>query len=834
MKLTKKERHFLRSTALVTLSAVVLILSAAFIWVATLQVPDFRAFEDRKISNSTKIYDKTGLVLLYDVHHDYKRTEIQPEAMGTNIKNATVAIEDAEFYQHKGIRITSIIRAVLINLAHGEFSQGGSTITQQIVKNTLLTKEKTITRKFKEWILALKLERTMTKEEILTIYLNDNPYGGSIYGIEEASVTYFGKHPIDLTLAEAAYLAAIPKAPSYYSPFGKNLDKLEERKNLVLSRMDDLHFITPEEYAAAKAEAVVFLPQEPTGIKAPHFVFFIKDYLVQKYGEDVVENGGLKVVTTLDWDLQSKAEEIVKRNALLNEKNWNATNASMVAIDAKTGQIITMVGSRDYFDKAIDGNFNIATAKRQPGSSFKPFVYATAFNKGYTPNTVVFDVPTEFQSSCDPYGNAYPGHSQNDCYSPSNYDNKYVGPINLRNALAQSRNIPAVKVLYLAGIKDAITVARNMGISTLTDASVYGLTLVLGGGEVSLLDMTSAYSTFATAGIHHDPTGIISVTDEDGVTLETYTDSSKTAIPKNTALMISDILSDNTARTPLFGANSFLYFPGHEVAGKTGTTNNNKDAWLLGYTPDVALGVWSGNNDNKPMKKGSAIDGPMWNEFMKLLLAKYPNSSFEKPLINTDPSLKPILRGVWQGNQSVVIDTVSGKLATELTPPETRKELVVTDVHSILYWVNKNDPLGPPPANPASDPEFDHFETTVQNWWNANKFAYPSIAPSMIPTLIDDVHTLEHIPTAILNSPSETVLYGAVNPITVALLYQGFYPFQKMDIYANDQYIGTTSSHTYTFVPNELNTTSSINNLKVIVYDSVYNQQILNSTFSIN
>ena len=396
----KMEKEFRRikvpkNLLLFVVGIFILLAGVVIIWVSSLKIPDFHSFEDRKVVNSTKIYDRTGKILLYDIHQDVKRTDIPFEKMSVNIKNATIAIEDSEFYNHGGIKITSIIRAVLSNLLNSTGkTQGGSTITQQLVKNALLTQKKTIARKIKEWVLAIKIDKSIPKEKILEYYLNESPYGGNIYGIEEASKTYFDKDAQDLTLAEAAYLASIPQSPTMLSPYGKNRDKLDARKNLVLSRMLELEFISQEEYNTAQNEVVSFVPQETIGIKAPHFVFFIKDYLEQKYGSELVEKGGLSVVTTLDYDLQEKGEEIVKEGALQNEKDWNGNNAGLVAIDPKTGQILTMVGSRDYFDKAIDGNYNIATAWRQPGSSFKPFIYATAFNKGFTPDTVLFDLPT--------------------------------------------------------------------------------------------------------------------------------------------------------------------------------------------------------------------------------------------------------------------------------------------------------------------------------------------------------------------------------------------------------------------------------------------------------
>jgi 1A family penicillin-binding protein len=815
----------------------ILLIGVIIIWASSLKIPDFHSFEDRKVVNSTKIYDRTGQILLYDIHNDIKRTDIPFEQMSVNIKNATVAIEDSEFYNHGGIRITSIIRAALSDIFNiGGKTQGGSTITQQLVKNTLLTSKQTITRKIKEWVLAIKIDSSMPKEKILEYYLNENPYGGNVYGIEEASKTYFNKDARDLTLAEAAYLAAIPQSPTLLSPYGKNRDKLEARKNLVLSRMLALNFISQTEYDAAQNEIVNFVPQATIGIKAPHFVFFIKDYLEQKYGSDLVEQGGLKVTTTLDYNLQEKGEQIVKDGALQNEKDWNGKNAALVAIDPKTGQILTMIGSRDYFDKTIDGNFNVATANRQPGSSFKPFIYATAFNKGFTPDTVLFDLPTEFQTTCDAYGKALPGHNQKDCYMPSDFDTKYRGPMSLRNALGQSINIVAVKLFYLAGLSDSLKTAEDMGISSLTDISRYGLTLVIGGGEVSLLDITSAYGVFANDGVRNQYTGILKIEDMNGNVLEDYNSNPKEVLSKNTALTISDILSDNVARTPTFGASSVLLIPNRDVAVKTGTTNDNKDAWTIGYTPSIVVGVWAGNNNNVPMKKGgSAVAGPIWNKFINEALKVLPNEKFEKPNLETDPkTVKPVLRGYWQGNENFFIDKISGKLATENTPVETTQEKVITNVHSILYWVNKNDILGPPPLNPSDDSQFNHWEVPIQNWWAQNSWKYGVTTWAEKPTTTDDVHTSTSQPIISITEPDTTTIYPSDQKIQLIILSSGNFPLQKIDVFINDVFISTIKSpFNFSFIPEDLDNLKSDNELKIISYDTAYNRTENVSTFKV-
>ncbi len=828
IKKNKKRKFFFgKNFWMGFLSLFLLTTGSLVVWLSLMDIPDFNDFEDRKIVNSTKIYDRTGEVLLYDIHADTKRTSIPFGDMGVNIKNATVAIEDAEFYQHSGVRVTSTIRAVLSNIFNIGIGGGGSTITQQLIKNTLLTSEKKISRKIKEWVLAIKIEQKLTKEKILELYLNEAPYGGTIYGIEEASKTYFGKHSYDLNVTEAAYMAAVPQSPTKLSPYGKNRDKLDERKNLVLFRMKQLGYINQEEYDKAKNEVVVFLPKEAGGIKAPHFVFFIKDYLEKKYGEEAVEERGLRVTTTLDYDLQQKAEEYVKNGALQNEKDWNGSNAALVAIDPKTGHLITMVGSRDYNDKLVDGNFNVGTAVRQPGSSFKPFIYATAFNKGFTPDTVLFDVPTEFQTTCDPYGKALPGRDQANCYMPDNYDGKFRGPLSLRNALAQSINIPAVKLFYLSGLKDSLKTAEEMGITTLSDINRYGLTLVIGGGEVSLLDITSAYSVFANSGIKNKYTGILKVEDRDGNILEEYKPNPVDVLPRNTALLVSDILSDNTARTPTFGSNSSLVVSGHQVAVKTGTTNNNKDAWTVGYTPSIAVGVWAGNNDNKPMKKGgSAVAGPIWNNFISYALTKLPEEKFEKPDIYFDPSeYKPVLRGLWQGNESFYVDKLTGALATNLTPKETRVEKVLTNVHSILYWVNKNNIMGPPPTNPSNDPQFSHWEVGVQNWWKNNSYRYGNDFIYTKPSETDRLHTEGSKPKVEIIQPNSDTYYNANELISLQANSSGAYPITKADVLINGIYLDTISiPFSYSFIPNKLTNLSDNNEFKLIVYDSVYNK----------
>ncbi|HEC30509.1 MAG TPA: penicillin-binding protein, partial [Candidatus Yonathbacteria bacterium] len=701
----KKGNHPIKHFLFISASVGFIVVGMFLVWMSTITIPDFNSLSNpnRKITESTKIYDRTGEVLLYDVHDNIRRTVVPFDKISRFIKNTTVAIEDDRFYEHYGVRPLATFRAVFIQPLRGKGVQGGSTITQQVVKNSLLTNERKISRKLKEWILAIKLERVLSKDAILTLYLNEAPYGGNIYGIEEASRSFFGKNASELNLVESAYLAALPKAPTYYSPYGNNKNKLEERKNLVLKRMLELGYISKKEYLDAMEQKVEFLNKDPYGIRAPHFVIWVQEYLVKKYGEKAVREGGLKVITTLDYSLQQKAEEIVARFGKTNEEKFNAKNAGMIGIDPKTGQVLVMVGSRNYFDTKNEGNFNVTLGHRQPGSAFKPFVYATAFEKGYTPDTVLFNLRTQFSTLCD--SNGKPLYSEVDpksCYTPRNYDHKYGGPITMRDALAQSVNIPAIKTLYLTGIKDSLNTAVKMGIGGLTDPNKYGLTLVLGGGEVSLIDITSAYGVFANNGVRNKYVNILKIEDGKGNTLEEFTKKPQQVITKRVALQISDILSDNKARTPAFGSNSPLYFKGRDVAVKTGTTNEYKDAWTIGYTPSFALGAWVGNNDNSSMEKKVAgyIVTPMWNSLMKKVLETTQVEKFEKVQPETSFDLKPVFRGQWRGDVQYFIDKISGKLTTKYTPEELKQERVLTQVHNILYWVNKNNPRGPFPTTP--------------------------------------------------------------------------------------------------------------------------------------
>ncbi len=693
MHLKPRARHYLLLGILTVSGIGFLGAGALLLIIAGTPTPDITSFANRQVAQSTKIYDRTGQVLLYDYNRDAKRDIVPLSDISPNAVEATIAIEDSSFYEHGGIRIASIIRAALADLIPGGNTQGGSTITQQVVKNEILTNTRSISRKVREWVLAIKMEQVYSKDQILETYLNDIPYGGTLYGIEAASETYFGIPAKDLDLAQSAYLAAMVQAPSYYSPYGANRAALDAREQLVLDRMHTLGFISDADYASVKTEQVAFAPNgRTTTIIAPHFVFYILNQLEEQYGQNALVSG-LKVTTTLDADLQTHAESIIKDAAPTLLKNDNASNEAMVAIQPSTGEILAMVGSSDFFSTTTDGQYNAALALRQPGSTMKPFIYSLALEKGYTRDTVVFDTPTQFSTACAPSDIT---STTPPCYAPQNYDDKFRGPMTFETALAQSINVPAIKVLYLVGIQNAINLAENMGLSSLGDANQYGLTLVLGGGEVRLLDLTGAYAAFADGGVKNTPTGILEVDDAQGNVLEKYTPNPTQVLPQNIANDMNAMLSDNPARVPEYTLDSPLHFPGYDVAVKTGTTDDTRDAWVIGYTPSITIGTWAGNNDNTPMVKSIAgmILAPSWHDIMAYALTKYPKTYFGQ----ADPistSVPPMLQGKWQ------VPDASGVIAP----------------HSLLYWTNKNDPQGPQPQNPSQDPQFNYWEYGIAYWY---------------------------------------------------------------------------------------------------------------------
>ncbi len=609
-------------------------------------------------AESVQIYDRTGQVLLSEAAGDKQRSILPGDQIPDHVRQATLAIEDADFYKHGAFEFRGILRAIAVNVARIKFAQGGSTITQQLAKNAFLSSEKTVTRKVKEAVLAVRLEQYYDKDELLDLYLNHIPYGRNFYGIEAASQAFFGKPAKELTLAEAALVAAVPQAPTYYSPWGSRRDELLERKDLVLRRMEKQGYIDEARLEAALKEEVKFT-NEPVGvIKAAHFVNYVQEYLVEKYGEEAVAGGDFKVTTTLDWDLQQIAEEALKKGVEKNAKRNAGSNGAFLAMDPQTGQILTMVGSKNYFASSepegcidgktckFEGNFNVATqGLRQPGSAFKPFVYLTAFEEGLTPDTITWDTPTEFNTGCPSIPNYSAGEGS--CYHPRNFDGRFRGPVQLKEALAQSINVPAVKVLYFAGVNNAVETAKRFGITSFTDPKRYGLSLVLGGGEVKLIEMISAYSVLATEGRYHEPVAILKIEDNRGNVLEEYKESDgKEVVDPNYPRLINAILSSGDLRSPLYSASFGLtQVPGYEVAMKTGTTDNYVDAWTFGYTPNLVAGVWVGNNNQLPTHEGSSILAalPIWHEFMAQAVPGRPYAAFTPPA--PLPAENPVLRG---------------------------------------------------------------------------------------------------------------------------------------------------------------------------------------------
>ncbi len=616
-----------RKKAFPYLGFIVVILFFGFIfWYGILRgLPSPKQLTEREIEVSTKIYDRNG-VLLYKIYKDKNRTVIPLSKIPLHARLATLAAEDAEFYSHPGISIRGIMRAATKNIQKGELS-GGSTITQQLVKNALLSPEKTLTRKMREVVLSVEVELTFTKDQILEMYFNEVPYGGTAYGVEAASQQYFGKDVKDLTLAEAALLAGLPKSPTKFSPFGANPDLARAREVEVLRLMRINKFITKEQEGQALKEKLVFAPNK-IDIKAPHFVMYVRGQLVDKYGEEMVEKGGLEVVTTLDYEIQKLAEETVA-SEVEKLKNLHVGSGAALVLNPKTGEILAMVGSKDYFDTANDGNVNVTIRARQPGSSIKVVNYSYALANGFTPASILDDSPVTF---------VVPGQPP---YSPRNYDGAFRGRLSLRSALAQSRNIPAVKVLASYGVGKMIEQGRKMGITTWEDTKRFGLSLTLGGGEVKLIDLAKVYATIADYGKRPEIASILEIKNYKGEDLEKNEClaqgrcEKEQAVDPGVAYLLIDILKDNVARAPEFGLNSALVIPKHpEVAVKTGTSNDLKDNLTVGFNQKYLVATWVGNNDATPMARvASGVTGasPIWSRIMTALLASEPSHDWEVP-----------------------------------------------------------------------------------------------------------------------------------------------------------------------------------------------------------
>lgn len=635
----------------------------------------------RREGFSTKIYDRNG-ALLYDLFGDENRVPIDIDQIPEHLKQATIAIEDKDFYQHEGFDLFGMARGFSRLFTRGR-AQGGSTLTQQLVKNALLTSERRLSRKIKEFVLAVQIERNFTKDEILQMYLNEVPYGGTSWGVGTAAETYFNKSLDQLNLVEAAILAGMPQRPSYYSPFGSNPDAYVARTTNVLRRMREDGYITPDEEASAVAALTDVQFASASGqINAPHFVFYVIEELEELYGEDYVQTAGLRVTTTLDLDIHQTAQEIVT-NEIADLANLNVGNGAALVMNPQTGEILSMVGSKDYNAQDYDGQVNVTTALRQPGSTIKPVTYAAGFIQGYTPATMLMDVATEF-----------PGGQGNPPYEPVNYDGQFRGPVHLRESLGSSLNIPAVKLLALVGVENMLELAYDMGLTTLEptpeNLSRFGLAVTLGGGEVRLTELVSAYSSFANGGYRVSPVSILKIEDRNGNTVFSHQPiQGRRVFDEGVAFLINDILSDNNARLLSFGANSLLNMGNRDIAVKTGTTNDRRDNWTIGWSTNAIVGVWVGNNDNSPMANvASGVTGasPIWREIMLEMWQRVGGEAFPRP----------------NNVEDVMVDEVSGYPEHDGFP--ARQEYVIRGtlpslpdpIHTLLKLCHNQDRLATP------------------------------------------------------------------------------------------------------------------------------------------
>ncbi len=688
-------------------------------------LPDPEKVNSRVIAESTKIFDRTGEVLLYEVFGEEKRTIIPMEEIPDSVKYATIVLEDNIFYSHCGFDTGGLVKAVCHEASSrvglGDLGglcpqRGGSTITQQFIKNSILTSERSYQRKLKELVLAVEIEQKFSKDEILRMYLNEIPYGSNAYGIEAAAQTFFGVHAKELTLAQSALLAGLPNASTFYSPHGSNTDRLLFRWKKTLNLMAEFGYITEDQAVEAEKEDILSQVKPiKADLKAPHFALYVREKLIDEFGEEKLKKKGLKVYTTLDWDLQQIGERVVREGVEKNGERYGFTNSALVAIDPRNGQVLSMVGSKDYFDDNIDGKVNVTTSLRQPGSSVKPYVYAQAFSEGFEPETILFDVETKFSESTN----------KDEGYKPQNYDGKFRGPVSMKKALATSLNIPAVKTLYLAGVKPTIKLMNSMGIKSVNDPDRYGLSLVLGGGEVRLIEHVGAFGVFANEGIKQEQSVILKIEDAEGNILKEFEQlEGEQVLHKTVVAKICSILSDNSLRASAFGTDNPLHIKDRSIIAKTGTTNEYRDGWLVGSSRSLSAGVWSGNNDNTAMKVGAAganVSGPTWNAFMQEALKNSRDEEFAK--VEEDDNEEEdektgILYGKIEFVEKIKVCKYDGKYCLENSKcPEKKidKKKYFTG-HNILYYINKDQPKGKKPSNPKSDPQYKNWEKSVLKW----------------------------------------------------------------------------------------------------------------------
>ena len=783
-------------------------------------LPDLSTFDQRVVPESTKIYDRTGEILLYEIHGGEKRTIVKLDKISPYIIKTTLAAEDDNFYNHHGFSLKGFARSILHNITHPGDLRGGSTITQQLARNAFLTIDKTLVRKFREAILTVKIEKAYSKNQILEMYLNQINYGHNVYGIESASNFYYSKEAKNLTLAQATYLTSLIQSPNYLSPFGNHLEDLEDRKSWILSRVQNLGYYSNEEVEEARKEEVVFTPPE-VDFPAPHFVMYARGLLYEKFSEEELEKGGYTIITSLDMRLQNLAEELVEKYGDLNAEKVGVKNLGLLAEDPKTGQILAMVGSRDYWNLEAEGNVNTTLSIRQPGSSFKPIVYATVFKKGFLPESIIFDAAIDGKIanfSADP----------KNPYLVRNYDEKTRGPVTFRQALAQSLNIPSVKILYLAGIKNSIQTAQDFGITTLNDPpGHYGLSLVLGGGGVKLIEMVHAYSVFNQEGIYHPQISILKIKDNNNQTIEEFTQKNKNVLDPQIARLINSILSDNVARAPTFGWNNQLYFPNFQVAAKTGTDSEYRDAWTIGYTTSLVSGVWAGNNDRSIVSEtgapGSMLAAPCWHEFMEKSTEFYPPTNFIEPLPYTnDQAIKysiPMLNGNYINTK-------------EYKNIETGEIKTVNEIHNILYYVNKNNLLESPSDNPLNDPQFWNWEIPILLWAQKNIINFSEeynkyLGPEYVPIDTKTTQTtinFPDIPKIEFISPKNGVFIDA--DINLLLKINSSIQIINTKIYLNRVLLGElnkTEDDTYSYKIN-LGSLINQNEIKIEAIDS-FNQK---------
>jgi penicillin-binding protein 1C len=727
---------------------------------------------------STVFLDRDDKVI-YEMYKDENRIPIDIKDIPEYLKKGTIAIEDKNFYTHGGFSITGIIRGVFVSSILKGRAEGGSTLTQQLIKNSLLSSERTVTRKIKEFILAVEVERRYTKDQILGMYLNEAPYGGSFYGVESAAKGYFGKSAKDLNLVESAILAGMPQNPSVYSPFIGKPDAFVGRATDVLRRMREDKYITADQEKKALADLKLIKFTEPkVGIKAAHFVFYVRDQLIKLYGEKIMDQG-LKIKTTLSLEVQDEIEKITKEE-IGKLKGLNATNAGVVVLDSETNEILGMVGSYDYNDEKF-GKFNTTLGLRQPGSSIKPITYALAFEKGYTPSTVLMDVKTTFPKQ---------GEKE---YEPVNYDGKFRGPVQLRFALGNSLNIPAVKLLAMLGVKDFLTTANSFGLDTFepNDANMkrFGLAITLGGGESKLIDMTSAYSIFARGGIRKNYSSLIEVKDYNGKDIyKAESKNEKRVLSEGSSFLISHILSDNIARSAEFGLNSYLNIPGKTVAVKTGTTDDKRDNWAIGFTKNITVGVWVGNNDNSAMNpaiaSGATGASPIFYRTMISLLKKYKDGIMDKPANVEAVEIDSYLGGLPKDGQPKRTEYfIKGTEPKDISPAYKRLRIsknngkLANDLEVRLGEYDFKDFVVFEEKDPISTDGRNRWQEGIEEWRKGqgdDRFKYPTETST---TKIDDVAVQ-------IKAPEDKKQYDNTD-ITLSVKITSIEDIKKVEIFIN-------------------------------------------------